>query len=67
MTVSTRIKSYGKFLFQKELYRNQSINSQCKSIEWFQHKRVSTEKNFRKDFNLTVSILKTLLGHLKMV
>ena len=32
--IFTHMKSYGKFLFQ-ELYRNESVDSQCKSIEWF--------------------------------
>ena len=26
ITISTRIKYYGEFLFQQELYRNQSID-----------------------------------------
>ena len=49
VAISTRRKFYGKFLFQQDLYRNQSIDSQCKSIEWFLYKHVPTEKNFRKE------------------
>ena len=43
---STQIKSYGKFLFQQELYRNKSIDFQCKSIECFLYKHAPTEKKF---------------------
>ena len=51
VTISTRRKSDGTCLFQQKLYRNQSIDLQCKSTEWFLYKYVPTENNFRKEFN----------------
>ena len=37
-------------IFQQELYRNQSNDSQYKATTWFLCKHVPTKKNFRKDF-----------------
>ena len=48
VTVSPQIKSYGEFLFQQQLYRNQSIDWQCKAIEWVLYKHAPTEKKFLK-------------------
>ena len=44
--ISIQIKSFGEFLFQQELYRNQSNDWQCKSIEWFLYKHVPIGKKF---------------------
>ena len=51
ITISKLIKSSGEFLFQQELYRNQSIDWQCKAIEWFLYNIFLLKRNFQKDFS----------------